>query len=41
VGVLANLAEVIEDPDMAAELARTTNPMLIVESLGRARQEAE
>jgi mannitol PTS system EIIA component len=39
VGVLANLAEVIEDPDAAEELARTTDPMLIVERLGREREE--
>src|SRR2546421_4524403 len=31
VGVLANLAEVIEDPDAAEQLAHTTDPMLIVE----------
>jgi phosphocarrier protein FPr len=37
VGVLANLAEVIEDPDAAEQLARTTDPMLIVERLGRER----
>jgi phosphocarrier protein FPr len=41
VGVLANLAEVIEDVDVAAELARTTDPMLIIESLSRERQKAE
>jgi phosphocarrier protein FPr len=39
VGVLANLAEVVEDPDAAEELARTTDPMLIVERLGRERVE--
>jgi phosphocarrier protein FPr len=39
VGVLANLAEVIEDPDAAEQLARTTDPMLIVERLGRERRE--
>jgi mannitol PTS system EIIA component len=39
VGVLANLAEVIEDPDAAEQLARTTDPMLIVERLGREREE--
>lgn len=38
VGVLANLAEVIEDEDAAAELARTTDPGLIVERLSRARE---
>lgn len=38
VGVLANLAEVIEDEDAAAELARTSDPALIIERLGRARE---
>jgi mannitol/fructose-specific phosphotransferase system IIA component len=38
VGVLANLAEVIEDEDAAAELAQTTDPALIVERLSRARE---
>jgi mannitol/fructose-specific phosphotransferase system IIA component len=35
VGVLANLAEVIEDPVAAVEFARTTDPMLIIERLNR------
>lgn len=35
VGVLANLAEVIEDPDAADQLARTTDPMQIIERLNR------
>jgi mannitol/fructose-specific phosphotransferase system IIA component len=39
VGVLANLAEVIEDPDAAEELVRTTDANLIVERLGRERVE--
>lgn len=39
VGVLANLAEVIEDPDAAEQLARTTDPMLIIERLSRERTE--
>src|SRR5687767_6906034 len=39
VGVLANLAEVIEDVDAAEQLARTTDPLLIVERLGREREE--
>ena len=39
VAVLANLAEVIEDPDEAEQLARTTDPMLIVERLSRERAE--
>src|SRR5918911_4129279 len=38
VGVLANLAEIIEDPDAADQLARTTDPMLIVERLNRERE---
>ena len=37
VGVLANLAEVIEDPESADELVRTTDPLVIVERLGRPR----
>ena len=39
VGVLANLAEVIEDPDAADQLVRTTDPMLIIERLNRARED--
>ena len=39
VAVLANLAEVIEDPDEAEQLARTTDPLLIVERLSRERTE--
>ena len=39
VGVLANLAEVIEDPDAADQLARTTDPMLIIERLNRERED--
>jgi mannitol/fructose-specific phosphotransferase system IIA component len=38
VGVLANLAEVIEDEQAAAELAHTTDAALIVERLGQARE---
>ena len=34
-GVLANLAELVEDPDAASELARTTDPLLIIERLSR------
>lgn len=41
VGVLANLAEVLEDPEAAEELASTGDPSLIVERLGRARAEEE
>lgn len=37
VGVLANLAEIIEDPDAAEQLAHTGDPAMIVERLGRAR----
>jgi len=39
VGVLANLAEIIEDPDAAEQFARTTDPMLIIERLNRTRVE--
>jgi mannitol PTS system EIIA component len=35
VGVLANLAEIIEDPAAAEQFARTTDPMLIIERLNR------
>src|SRR5215475_14598513 len=35
VGVLANLAEIIEDPEEATRFAHTTDPMLIVERLNR------
>lgn len=37
VGVLANLAEAIEDPDTTEALAQTTDPMQIIACLGRAR----
>ena len=37
VGVLANLAEVIEDEEATAQLVGTTDPSLIIERLGRAR----
>lgn len=36
VGVLANLAEMVEDEDAASELARTTDPAVIIERLSRA-----
>jgi phosphocarrier protein FPr len=39
VGVLANLAEIIEDPAAAEQFARTTDPMLIIERLNRTRVE--
>jgi phosphocarrier protein FPr len=35
VGVLANLAEVVEDPEAAERFAHTTDPMLIVDRLNR------
>lgn len=38
VGVLANLAEVLEDPDAAMELARTRDANLIVERLSRTNE---
>ncbi len=37
--ILANLAEVIEDPEAAEELVRATDPQLIVERLSRPREE--
>jgi mannitol/fructose-specific phosphotransferase system IIA component len=39
VGVLANLAEIIEDADAAEQFARTTDPMLIIERLNRTHVE--
>lgn len=39
VGVLANLAEVIEDEAAADALSRATDPMQIVERLGRPRDD--
>ncbi len=41
VGVLANLAEVIEDPDTTDALVRATDPMEIIERLGRARADED
>jgi len=35
VGVLANLAEIIEDPDQATRFAQTTDPLEIIERLNR------
>lgn len=35
VGVLSNLAEVLEEEESADQLARTTDPMVIVERLSR------
>ena len=41
VGVLANLAEVIEDEEMTLALIQTTDPTLILNHLGAARAEME
>jgi len=41
VGVLANLAEVIEDEDMTLALIQTTDPALILAQLGAARAEVD
>lgn len=38
VGVLANLAEVIEDEQATEQLIRTTDPQLIIDRLSRARE---
>jgi len=35
IGVLANLAEVFEDPEASKQLACTTDPMVIIERLNR------
>lgn len=39
IGVLANLAEVIEDEEIVAELVATSNPALFLDHLGRERSE--
>jgi phosphocarrier protein FPr len=39
VGVLANLAEVIEDEDVTQELIHTTDPNLILGTLGKEQME--
>jgi len=39
VGVLANLAEIIEDSDEATRFAQTTDPLVIMERLNRAHVE--
>ncbi len=39
VGVLANLADVIEDDDILAELFQTTDPEIFVKYLGAEREE--
>jgi phosphocarrier protein FPr len=41
VGVLANLAEVIEDEDMTNKLIHTTDPALILAQLGKEQAEEE
>jgi mannitol PTS system EIIA component len=38
-GVLANLAQVVEEPEEAEQLVRTADPMLIVQRLGRPAEE--
>lgn len=40
-GVLANLAEVVEDIEAVQQLAQTNDPMLIVERLSRARADED
>jgi phosphocarrier protein FPr len=39
VDILANLAEVLEEPEDANQLARATEPMMIIERLSRPREE--
>ena len=39
VGVLANLAEAIEEPESAEQLIRATDPMVIIERLSRPQEE--
>ena len=39
IGVLTNLAEVIEDEDMTQKLIQTTDPALILEQLGKEQTE--
>jgi len=41
VGVLSNLAEVLEEEESAEELAKTTDPMFIIERLGRSQEVEE
>lgn len=41
VGVLSNLAEVLEEPESAEQLIYTTDPMLIVERLSRPQEVEE
>ena len=40
VGVLSNLAEVLEEEEAAEELVGTNDPMLIIERLSRSQEEA-
>ena len=39
IGVLSNLAEVIEDEDMTQKLIETSDPALILEQLGKEQEE--
>lgn len=39
IGVLANLAEIVEDEDVVAQLTSTTDPALFLEYLGRERSD--
>ena len=39
VGILANLAEAIEEPESAEQLIRATDPMVIIERLSRPQEE--
>lgn len=41
IGVLSNLAEVIEDEELTAQLIQTADPALILEQLGKASVEEE
>ncbi|HEX2910703.1 MAG TPA: PTS sugar transporter subunit IIA [Chloroflexia bacterium] len=41
ISVLANLAEVVEDIEAVNQLAQTSDPMLIIERLSRARAEVD
>ena len=41
IGVLANLAEVVEDMDTVTQLAQTRDPALIIERLSRPRVEED
>lgn len=41
IGVLSNLADVLEDPESAEQLAHTTDPMSIIERLSRPQEVEE